>query len=406
MSIELYEHQRLAIEQLQNGKILCAGTGTGKTRTALAYFYIKECKGSMQIKIKTENGFDIHGEDGPMKEPKKLYVITTAKKRDTKDWEIEALPFGIKDIVVDSWNNIGKYTNVMNAFFIFDEQRVVGYGSWAKKFIRITKHNHWILLSATPSDTWMDLVPVFIANGFYRNKSEFVNRHVVFAPYVSYPKIQKYLEVGRLSKLKEMIMVYMEFTKPAVEHHYDIFCAYDEDKYSLIHRMNWNPFEKCPVRNVSAKCYLERYLINTDISRIEEVTKLIKTHPKVIVFYNFDYELEILRKIAADLDIPKAELNGHMHQEIPKTSEWVYLVQYNSGSEAWNCIETNALIFYSLNYSYRIMEQSIGRISRANTPFSDLYYYHVQSKAPIDRGIKRALKNKKKFNERSYTKII
>ncbi len=408
MSIELYEHQLGAIDKLRNGNILCAGVGTGKSRTALAYFYLKECNGSLDILVKDKDGKRINrfGKDEPMANPKALYIITTAKKRDSMDWEKEAIPFGIETITVDSWNNIKKYENVMSAFFIFDEQRVVGYGAWAKTFIRITRHNRWILLSATPADTWMDLVPVFIANGFYKNKTEFVRRHVVFSRYTTYPKVTRYLEVGRLIKLKELIMVNMKFIKPAEEHYIDIYCNYNKENYKVAHEARWDIYKNQPIRDASSLCQVERRICGSDKSRPEKLKELLAMHPKTIVFYNYDYELDILRKVAKELNITKAELNGHLHQPIPTTSEWTYFVQYAAGSEAWNCIETNTVIFYSLNYSYRMMEQSAGRISRLNTPYSDLYYYRMQSKAPIEQGIVRALKNKKKFNEFSYYKKI
>lgn len=393
-NIDLYEHQKLAIEQLTSGKILCAGVGTGKSRTALAYFCIKECGGSYKI-----NG---EGEYKPMTNPKPLYIITTAKKRDSLDWEKEAIPFGLYDnIKVDSWNNIQKYENVFNSFFIFDEQHLTGYGKWVKVFLRIAKHNRWILLTATPGDSFIEYLPVFMANGFYRTKTEFIQKHVETVPYVNYFKVKNYKNTARLIQLKEMILVEMEYTKPVEEHHKWIECNYDKEKYELIFKYRWNPYEERPIENISAVFSLMRRVTNSDSSRKEKVREIIARHPKVIIFYSFDYELDILRSIAKELKIEKAELNGHLHQDIPKSSEWLYFVQYASGAEAWNCIETNAMIFYSQSYSWKATEQAIGRISRMNTPFSDLYYYHLTSKAPIDKSIKRCLDKKKNFNEKT-----
>lgn len=408
MSVELAEHQLLAIDRLKNGSILYADVGLGKSRTALAYYYMKECGGKLKV-----NG---EGEFSELETPKDLYIITTARKRDTQEWELECAPFLISSdrnlsisnvkLTVDSWNNIHKYCNVCNAFFIFDEQRLVGNGPWVKAFYQIAKKNRWILLSATPGDQWTDYIPVFIANGFYKNRTEFMHRHAVFARYSRYPKIERWLEQGRLLKLKSLILVDMYAIKPAIRNDIEVPVSYDRALMRTIMRERWNPFDKCMIDNMSQLVYLMRKAVNSDISRVEAVENLIKENPKSIIFYNFDYELEILRNIAKDLGIDKAEWNGHLHQPIPKSSNWIYLVQYTAGAEGWNCTDTNVMIFYSYNYSYKTTVQAAGRIDRLNTPFQQIYYYHLTSKAGIDLAIKRALDNKKQFNEASYIKKL
>lgn len=395
MGIELYEHQRLAIDKLHTGSILCGGVGSGKSRTALAYYYIKVCKGSMTI-----NG---NGSYSPMKKPLDLYIITTARKRDTEEWEREYAPFLLSQdrVFVDSWNNIKKYINVKNAFFIFDEQRVVGYGAWSKSFIKIAKQNEWILLTATPGDTWLDYIPVFIANGFYENKTDFIRQHVVYSRFSKFPKVDRYLNTGKLLKYKNMIMVNMRYDKPTSPHKVELLCDYDHDLYFRIWKDRWDVYNEEPFKDISALCYAARRCTNSDPSRIATVKQLIIEHPKVIIFYNFNYELELLRDLGKSMGITVAEWNGHKHESIPATLRWIYLVQYAAGAEGWNCIETNTIIFYSQNYSYKTMVQAAGRIDRMNTPFVDLYYYHLKSSAPIDQAIAKALKRKQKFNERS-----
>lgn len=402
MRVSLYSHQREAIDKLRSGSILCGGVGSGKSRTALAYFCLKECGAS----------FASNGEMTRVTEPKDLYIITTARKRDTLDWESEAVPFlisterdksqcGIK-LTVDSWNNIKKYVDVKNAFFIFDEQRVVGYGAWTKSFLKITPNNHWILLSATPGDSWMDYIPVFIANGFYRNKTEFIRRHVIYSRYSKYPKVERYVDERRLLKLRSQIMVYMPFKRKTTSHNIDIFCDYDEKTYKRVFADRWNVYKHEPIQEISELCYTLREVVNSDPSRLIQLQELFKKHDKLIIFYNFDYELVNLRQLCLMNDIPFGEWNGHKHEDIPITDRWAYLVQYTAGAEGWNCIQTNAIVFFSQNYSYKVMVQSAGRIDRLNTPYGDLYYYHFKSRAPIDVAISRALKSKKKFNEKNF----
>lgn len=396
--INLYPHQIEAIENLSTGSVLVGGVGTGKSRTSLGYFYSKECGGN------------VIGDFSLMTKPKDLYIITTARKRDTKEWEEELEPFllstnsdtnycGIK-VVIDSWNNITKYIDVKNSFFIFDEQRLVGYGKWVKTFLKIVKTNNWILLSATPGDTWMDYAPVFIANGFFKNRTEFIRKHVIYSRFTKYPKIEKYIGTERLEQLRKSILVNMHFDRKTVRHHEYFYSQYDVKLHDKILKDRWNIFEERPLKDVSEMCLVLRKLVNSDNSRLNKVVELLKNHKKLIIFYNFNYELELLKAALDDLTII-SEWNGHKHQPIPNTNSWAYLVQYTAGAEGWNCIETDTIVFYSQNYSYKIMEQASGRIDRLNTPFVDLYYYHMVSNSMIDKAIFSTLSKKKNFNESS-----
>lgn len=400
MAIKLYPHQLKAIEELKNGSVLKGGVGTGKSRTAVAYYYTKVCGGGIKV-----NG---EGDMSEMTTPTDLYIITTAKKRDKKEWEGECAPFiisntrdlsisGVK-VVVDSWNNITNYSEIKNAFFIFDEQRLVGSGAWVKSFIKIAKSNKWIVLSATPGDTWMDYVPIFVANGFYKNRTEFIRKHVVYNNFSKFPKIERYVEQGRLLKLRSKILVEMPYTRHTIRHVKDVIVNYDKEEYDKVVKDRWNIFEDRPVRDVGELFIVMRKLVNSHPSRIRQIKKLIKKHPKLIIFYNFNYELDELRKLSK-LGIEMAEWNGHRHQEIPDSDSWIYLVQYTAGAEGWNCTDTDAIIFYSLNYSYKLTEQAKGRIDRLNTKFTDLYYYILHSDSSIDRAINKALSSKQNFNE-------
>lgn len=402
-ALKLYDYQIDAIEKMRNGCILCGGVGSGKSLTSLAYYY-REMGGRMS----SLTGKDyVH-----MKNPKDLYIITTARKRDTLEWEGELAPFLMSTnpevnhyknkIVVDSWNNIKKYSDVTNAFFIFDEQRVVGSGAWVKAFLKITKANDWILLSATPGDTWGDYIPVFLANGFYRNRTEFERNHVVYSVFSKFPKVDRYINTGRLIRLRNRILVDMDFKRQTVSHHEDVYVSYDIPTYKDIGRLRWNPYTNEPIVNAAELCYLWRKVVNTDESRQLAVLEIFEKHPRSIIFYNFDYELEILKSLYYGEGVEIAEWNGHAHQPIPTSDKWVYLVQYTAGCEGWNCIKTDTIIFYSQNYSYKVMEQASGRINRLNTPYTDLYYYHLKSRSGIDLAISKALSNKKKFNEGKF----
>lgn len=395
MNLELYSSQIDAIHKMKNGCILNGAVGTGKSRTALAYVYLSELKGSLQI-----NG---EGAWKPPKIKKDIYIITTAKKRDSGEWEKELKPFKIK-AVIDSWNNIQKYQKVYNSFFIFDEQRVVGSGAWVKAFLKITKKNHWILLSATPGDTWIDYVPVFIANGFYKNRTEFNMKHVIYKPYMNYPVIDKehWIDEYELISQRNQILVHMRASRKIKKEKKKITCMYDKNKYKKIFRDRWDVFENKPIKETGKLCYLLRRVVNEDEDRINALKLLIYDHPKTIIFYNYTPELNILRGVAKELKYDIGEWNGEIHSEVPTSKKWVYLCQYTAASEGWNCITTDTIIFYSLSYSYKAITQAEGRIDRVNSPFDVLYYYYLESAAPIDLAIARALHEKRDFNERSF----
>lgn len=390
-------YQMDAVRRMRNGCILNGGVGSGKSRTGLFYYF------------KENGGWIENGDYTPMENPRDLYIITTAQKRDLLEWEGELVYYLMSPkpednhysnkIVIDSWNNIKKYANVYGAFFIFDEDRVTGTGAWVKAFYKIAKKNKWIILSATPGDTWSQYIPVFIANGFYKNKKEFTDEHVVYSRFTNYPKIDRYINTGRLLRLREQILIDMDFQRNTVAHHEDVFVKYDITKYKEAMRTRWDPYKNEPIQQAAGLCYVLRKLVNTDESRQVAIMKLAEDHPRMIVFYNYDYELDILRDLYYGDNVDIAEWNGHKHEPVPKTDKWVYLVQYTAGCEGWNCITTDTIVFYSQNYSYKTVAQAAGRIDRRNTPYKDLYYYHLRSRSGIDLAIHKALKDKKQFNE-------
>lgn len=379
---DLYPHQIDAVRKMHNGCILVGGVGTGKSRTALAYY---------EAAVRSEDG------SGPP-----LYIITTARKRDTKDWEHESEDFPFGPDCVDSWNNIQKYNQVAGAFFIFDEQRLVGTGKWAKAFRQIAKKNEWILLSATPGDCWMDYANVFIANGFYRNLSDFRQQHVIYSRFTKYPKIERYIGLGKLMQERRDIVVNMPFAKKTVPHDEWVVVPYDKELVKLIISTRWDPYKDEPIQDAGGLYYVLRRAVNSDERRIDAVEELLKDHPRAVIFYNFNYELNLLRDMAGRIDIVCHEWNGQKHEPIPDCDRWIYLVQYTAGAEGWNCVQTDTMIFYSMNYSYKCMAQSAGRIDRLNTPYVDLYYYHLYCKAGIDSLIRKALLNKEDFNISLY----
>lgn len=443
----LRPHQYAVLDDISNGKILKGGVGSGKTHVAVAYYLKNEAPKDVYVitpalkrdkfdwqetfysaGVGPRSGPVHHGDrvleegesntegnassaDGREDVPRRR----DAGVRGVREGESRKLERGVAgrtdpggsypwSFTVDSWNNIGKYADVAGAFFIFDEQRLVGSGKWARQFLRIAKRNHWILLTATPGDTWMDYFPVFIANGFYKNRSEAVREHVVYSPYAKFPKVERYINQGRLIRQRKQLIVEMPFERLTTRHVIPVMCEYDKDLVETVLKKRWHVFEDRPLRDISEMISVTRKVVNSHPSRLARVQDAMQKHPRLIIFYNFNYELELLRGLSTSIQM--AEWNGHKHQAVPETTSWLYLVQYAAGSDAWNCTTTDAELLYSKQYSWRTEEQVQGRIDRLNTPFRDLYYYGLTSDSWIDKAIQRSLNAKEVFNEAKFKSLM
>ena len=405
MTVTYRPEQIQAVRQLQNGSILAGGVGSGKTLTSLAWYLTSVCnaasfkKGGSLAKKK-------------VKVSPTLYVITTAKKRDSLEWEEEAARLGLStdpacsftgsSIVVDSWNNIGKYSDREHAVFFFDEQRASGSGRWVKEFLKITKKNTWLLLSATPGDVWMDYLPVFMAHGFFRTRTEFMEDHVIFDRFAKYPKVKRYIGEAKLQLLRRSILVEMPVERHTIRERETVYCDYDRDLYKWVVKNRMDPWTEEPLRDAGGVCRILRKVVSDNDWRSEQAKRILSSNERVIVFYNYNYELDRILAVAESLGLPTAQWNGHRHDAIPAEPRWVYICQYTSAAEGWNCTSTDTVLFWSLNYSWRVTEQCEGRIDRLNTPYSRLKYYFLESHSSIDEAVRRSLSSKKVFNERAF----
>lgn len=405
MTVTYRPEQIQAVRQLQNGSILAGGVGSGKTLTSLAWYLTSVCNAALFKKGGSLAKKKVKGSPT-------LYVITTAKKRDSLEWEEEAARLGLSTdsdcsftgsaIVVDSWNNIGKYSDREHAVFFFDEQRASGSGRWVKEFLKITRKNTWLLLSATPGDVWMDYLPVFMAHGFFRTRTEFMEDHVIFDRFAKYPKVKRYIGEAKLQRLRRSILVEMPVERHTTRERETVYCDYDRDLYKWVVKNRMDPWTEEPLRDAGGVCRILRKVVSDNDWRSEQAKRILSSNERVIVFYNYNYELDRILAVSESLGLPTAQWNGHRHDAIPAEPRWVYICQYTSAAEGWNCTSTDTVLFWSLNYSWRVTEQCEGRIDRLNTPYSRLKYYFLESHSSIDEAVRRSLSSKKVFNERAF----
>ena len=405
MTVTYRPEQIQAVRQLQNGSILAGGVGSGKTLTSLAWYLTSVCNAASFEKGRSLAKKNVKGSPT-------LYVITTAKKRDSLEWEEEAARLDLStdpecsftgsSIVVDSWNNIRKYSDREHAVFFFDEQRASGSGRWVKEFLKITRKNTWLLLSATPGDVWMDYLPVFMAHGFFRTRTEFMEDHVIFDRFAKYPKVKRYIGEAKLQRLRRSILVEMPVERHTTRERETVYCDYDRYLYKWVVKNRMDPWTEEPLRDAGGVCRILRKVVSDNDWRSEQAKRILSSNERVIVFYNYNYELDRILAVAESLGLPTAQWNGHRHDAIPAEPRWVYICQYTSAAEGWNCTSTDTVLFWSLNYSWRVTEQCEGRIDRLNTPYSRLKYYFLESDSSIDKAVRRSLSSKKVFNERAF----
>ena len=376
--IKLLKYQEEAIQKLHSGSVLYGATGSGKSLTGLAYYM--RCWSHLD-----------------------LYIITTSKKRNAGEWEEEIAKLGCPPPkAIDSWNRLKNYRMVSDAFFLFDEHKVGGHGKWAQSMITIAKKNKWILLTATPGDVWDDYASIFIANEFVKNKTTWNEDFCIFDRISKYPKIIGYQREDVLKNMRDAVLVPMEYQSEKVPIPYVIPYKVDheEEAYVLARRKSLRHPEMRAFRNTSAMFAYMRMNLPDKESKIQALADVLKKEPKAIIFYNFTPEKYEIENAARQVNIPFFQYNGQIKDNVPDGDTWVYAVQYTAGAEAWNCITCRTVIFYSMNYSYKVMTQAKGRIDRCNSPFDELhYYYFISPDFEIDQEILNALTRKEKFNE-------
>lgn len=403
--VNLRQFQHECVQALRSGKVLAAGVGAGKSIMAL-YWYVTKC-----CTVRTS-----HNANGElfqiMPGSPDLVIITTAKKRDNHEWDDELYRYALHQgenskkmgrvhVTIDSWNNITKYVDT-SAVFIFDEQRAIGSGAWSKAFVRIARRNPWVMLSATPADTWSDWCPIFVADGFYRNRTEFFRRHAVYSRYTKYPRIDRWIDEDYLNRCRDRVLVTCEVPRETERVVHQLTCAYDKETVRKAMKTRWNPETEEPFLNATELCFYLRRVIDTDPTRLSYAAHVVRDHRKVIIFYTLRAELEQILKLEEVTGVPVYQYNGGRHDDLPQGNSWVYAVQFQAGSEGWNCTSCNTVLYWSLPYSYKQAEQAAGRIDRLDTSYKTLNYYIMRSFAPLDLGIIRALRNKENFNASGF----
>lgn len=282
----------------------------------------------------------------------------------------------------------------------------------SKALYHVAKNaSFFIGLSGTPMPNgWIDFANYSKIFGFTKGITEFKKKYCDIQTYKGFPEIVGYWRIPELEKQWRSI------AKPLSR----------ENATELPERTFYNIKLKAPriyfeylvdrkneqgvlLDNPSKLAHaLRQSLAKNKIDRLDEI--LSSTSDNVVVFYNYELELQLIKEMLAKKHKDKMmfEQNGHKH-EIPPKEAWervhnsVTLAHYKSGATGVEMQYANITIYYSPTYSYAEYEQSKGRTHR-NGQTKKCIYYRFYSVGTIEKNIWECIAQKKDFSEKLWIK--
>lgn len=144
-----------------------------------------------------------------------------------------------------------------------------------------------------------------------------------------------------------------------------------------------------------------------NIYKLQRFKELLQsTNDRLIVFYNFNAELQELKKICKDLDKPTSEVNGHCKDLTAYETEdnSVTLIQYQAGAMGLNLQQANKIIYFTLTDKSELFEQSKKRIHRIGQD-KPCFYYILICKGSVEEVVLDTLKMRKDFTDELFKEI-
>lgn len=153
--------------------------------------------------------------------------------------------------------------------------------------------------------------------------------------------------------------------------------------------------------NVLVELTASRQLCNSKDKQQAFIDLINSINDRVVVFYNFDSELDTLKTLVKDR--PIAEVNGHTNTEqiYHDNDNCVLFVQYQAGARGLNLQDGNKIIYYSLTLSSDLFEQSKKRIHRIGTKYP-CFYWILQTKDSVEESIYKSLNRQEDYNEELF----
>lgn len=296
-----------------------------------------------------------------------------------------------------------------------ESSKIKNEKSHQSKFILGLKPDNVILLSGTPTggkyeELWSQLHLL----GWKIKKKVFLNQYTIqeWDDVLGHYKIVGYQHTERLiKKLHQYGAVFMKsnevFDLPKQNDVY-VKCRMTKDyqQFAKDHYAIRDGTEVVGDTAATAKLYLRQFAGVWSPNKLQQVEDLItSTNDRLIIFYNFKAEYEILAALCKKLKRPVATMNGSLKDmsAYEKESNSVSLVQYQAGAMGLNLQKANKIIYFTLTDKSELFEQSKKRIHRIGQD-KPCFYYYLLTTGSIEWRMLDVLKMRRDYNDKLFEK--
>lgn len=394
--VQLYEHQKQVLEQIKDKRkcLLALDMGLGKTYTAtekLTTFQFKHC-----LVICPKSLIPMWLKHFEQNYPQ--YKVNNYAK--TKEI-IEGINILNYDIVFrrEELFKLRKLTVIIDECVALSNIT----SKRTKAVMKLDIENLIMLSGSIGKGRYENLYPLAKLLGAKCNKQQFYDRYVVQKELPLKDKpfpikiIVGYKNCEELRRnMRKVGTVFMK-SEEAVSLPKQNFIQIDIDDTPEYKRFLKDRIITLEGETLVGDCTFKKILYERALCGVYNKNKheafkdlLDSTDDRVIVFYNFWHELDVLEKLT---DRPKSYVNGKMRdlENYEKHDNSITFINYASGSSGLNLQKANKIVYFSLPLSCEFYMQSLKRIHRIGQEKPCFYYFLIVGNS-IEEKIQKALK--------------
>lgn len=425
-NITLFDYQKEAIENYKEKSFNLSDTGVGKTVMALGSFIESKCKKLLVICL-APKVVDF-AEDGVLMN----VDITPLNRGSKKNKELLAE----SDKVAISFESVWRIPEFLkwvdeDTFIIIDEShKVANTSSKVTKYVMklSKKAKYTYLCTATPisNGKYEQYYPQLKMLGVYNGTKKeyynmFVDERMTRMGGSQFMQITGYRNIDLLENMVNQCSVNYKRDKPYLPEDY----VYKTKKPAMFNKLKKNRMYKTDNGEVieldnssklfnALRCVSHGFLlgINKQVSKepFERLQAILETHnnERVVIFYNYNIELEMLKQLLSKLKRPTSEYNGARKdlKEFKGKYNGVVLAHYKSASTGINdFVISNVMVFNSLPLSSIELTQSKGRIDRQGQGKKPMYYFIIPD-TPVEKKIFEQITNGKDFTNEMIEDVV